>query len=165
MNGRAFFALTAAALCAGKGLKERNRLCRREETLSWWLSALRRLHEAFSLRGASIPQALLFSSGGEDNPLSQLAKALSEAPSSDVQGMIGGLSFDPLLSMEEVSALKGCLLSLFSPELSCQASAASRAAGQFEEYLNLAAEKRGRLGKTYTSLGFLAGAALFILLI
>ena len=79
-------------------------------------------------------------------------------------GEISALPWDALLSPAERETLSACLRSLFSPTLTQQAQALSAARDQWAVFLRLCREKREKDGKLYVSLGWLGGAAAFILL-
>ena len=94
----------------------------------------------------------------------ELIRRLEATPAASPDTLTGVLPWDELLSPAERETLSTCIRGLFSPTLTQQAQALAAARDQWAAYLRRCREKRERDGRLYVSLGWLGGAAAFILL-
>ena len=155
-------ALTALAACAAAGHLQARSLAVREQRLRAWAEAWERAEGALRRGGEELP-ALLRLAAGQDVPaLAGLARQLEENP-----GLAPGdllLPQEPLLSPAETEALLACLPALFSPDPGRQLAAVERTREAAERLCRAALEKKEKNGRLSVSLGWLAGAAAFLLL-
>ena len=162
MNG--LLALAAAGACAALGMGASRKLAQREALLTAWDGALLRMEGAVTHSGAGL-MAVLKRGAGEDNPvLEELIRRLSQSPAASPEELTAALPWDELLSPDERETLTACLRGLFCPTLTQQAQALAAARDQWAVLLRRCREKREQDGKLYVSLGWLGGAAAFILL-
>ena len=162
MNG--LYALAAAGGCAALGMNASRKLAQREALLTRWDGALLRMEGAVSHSSAGL-MAVLRQGAGEGNAvLEELVRRLLASPAASQETLMESLPWDELLSSAERETLSACLRSLFSPTLAQQAQALAAARDQWAVHLRCCREKREQDGKLYVSLGWLAGAAAFILL-
>ena len=154
----------AAAACVMLGGWAARRLSRREDMLSAWEGALIRMEGAVTHSGAGLRDVLKAGAADGVPLLSELARRMEEQPAAAPAALLDGLSWDPLLLPPEKEALAHCLEGLFSPTLNQQAQAIAYALDQWRVFRRLGQEKREKNGRLYFSLGWLSGAALFILL-
>ncbi|MCR4885442.1 MAG: stage III sporulation protein AB [Clostridiales bacterium] len=85
-------------------------------------------------------------------------------PAADGEEAIRALPWPAAFSPEEKAALTECLLGLFSPEKESQLRALQRAGEQWRRFSLATRESREKNAALYRKLGWLAGAAVFILL-
>ena len=78
--------------------------------------------------------------------------------------MLSNLPWEDSLSCSERDTLMDCLARLFSTSLQEQAQALAYARSQWTEYRKASRDAREKNSRLYTSLGWLGGAAVFILL-
>ena len=162
MNG--LLALAAASGCAAFGMSASRRLSKRCALLTLWDGALLRMEGAVTHSGAGL-MAVLRQGAGEEIPvLNELIRRMDQSPAVSPEALTDGLPWDELLSPDERQTLTACLRGLFCPTLTQQAQALSAARDQWAVFLRLCREKREKDGKLYVSLGWLGGAAAFILL-
>lgn len=162
---RILMALSAAVSCGILGMLASRRLALRKNALDTWAAALSRMEGIIVRGGAGLRDMLILSGAGKLPALAELAERVKTDPAAAPEALLSALHWDPLLTAEEKDALAECLLSLFSPDPEMQRRAVSRCREQtdrFRETSRAAWQKNGRL---YGSLGWLAGAALFILFI
>lgn len=158
-------ALLGAAACVGLGFAANDRAHRRADHLKAWDGALLRMENAVVHTAAPLTEALAKGAQEGEPVLKALLERLKTAPAAAPRAFLKDLPWNPLLAREEQKVLQDCLLSLFSASLQEQAQALSYARAQWARLLAQAAEKRERTGKLYLSLGWLGGAAVFILLV
>ncbi|MBR6186522.1 MAG: hypothetical protein IKQ41_09710 [Clostridia bacterium] len=164
MSLHLFFALGAAASCAALGAHFSRRLSRRLEALSQWDKALSALEGAVRYQEMSALQAIDRGAREEGLTLPALSERMRARPCQSSAALLDGLPWHPLLPKEAQAALADCLLSLFEPTLPQQARGIALAKPPFTRCLRSAQAARDAYGRLYISLGWMAGAALFILL-
>ena len=152
----------AACILAGGGAARR--LAEREKTLSAWEEKLIRMEGEARRGGAALPALLREGSAGEKDALRALADRLEAEPAADGEAAIRALPWPAAFSPEEKAALTECLRGLFSPEQESQLRALQRAGEQWRRFTLAARENREKNAALYRKLGWLAGAAVFILL-
>jgi stage III sporulation protein AB len=162
MNG--LLALTAAGACAVLGMNASRKLVQREALLAAWDGALWRMEGAVAHSGAGLMDVLKQGAAEENAVLNELIRRLLASPAASPEALTAALPWDEPLSPEEGETLRACLRGLFSPTLPQQAQALSAARSQWAEHLRRCREKQEKDGKLFVSLGWLAGAAAFILL-
>lgn len=162
MNG--LLALTAAGACAALGMSASRRLSKRCALLTLWDGALLRMEGAVTHSGAGLRDVLRQGAEEENEVLKELIRRMDRAPAASPEALTDALPWDELLSPDERQTLTACLRGLFCPTLTQQAQALSAARDQWAALLRRCREKRDQDGKLYVSLGWLAGAAAFILL-
>ena len=162
MNG--LLGLAAAGACAAWGMGASRRLARRCALLTAWDGALLRMEGAVTHSGAGLTAVLKQGTGEENAVLEALIRRMDASPAASPEALTVGLPWDELLAPDERETLSACLRGLFSPTLTQQAQALAAARDQWAVYLRRCREKRERDGKLYVSLGWLGGAAAFILL-
>ena len=156
-------AFLSAASCIALGALASRRLSARERAIGQWDAALQRMEAALD-RGLDLPGLLRLGAGEQVDWLAQAADKLEAAPTLNEKTLLTLLPLPPLLTAAERQTLRDCLETLFSPspEVLSQALAYTRAQwAHFRKISRDALESNGRL---YCSLGWLAGAALFILI-
>ncbi len=163
MNG--LYAFAAAGACAALGMSASRRLARREALLAFWDGALLRMEGAVTHSGAGLADVLRQGAGEKCPALEELIRRLLASPAASPDAMTDALPWDELLSPAERDTLSACLRGLFSPTLNQQAQAIEAARDEWAVHLRRSREKRERDGRLYVSLGWLAGAAAFILLV
>lgn len=159
-----FLALSAAAACVALGALAGRYLADREERLAAWGSALERMAMALRLGGEELPSLLRRGAAAGAPALSSLAERLEHDPAAPPDQLLREMNWEPLLRREEAAVLSDCLAALFSPELDRQARALARAAEEWERYVRAAREAKEKNSRLYRGLGWLAGAAVLILL-
>ncbi len=162
MNG--LLALAAAGSCAALGMNASRRLSKRCALLTLWDGALLRMEGAVTHSGAGLKDVLWQGVGGDNAVLKELIRRMDQSPAASPETLTGGLPWDELLSPDERQTLADCLRGLFTPTLTQQAQALAVARDQWAVLLRRCRAKREKDGKLYVSLGWLAGAAAFILL-
>lgn len=162
MNG--VLALTAAGACAVFGMNASRKLAQREALLNAWNEALLRMEGTVTHSGAGLLDVLKQGAGEENAVLHELIRRMEASPAASPEALTSGLPWDDLLVPDERETLAACLRGLFSPTLAQQAQALSAARDQWAVCLCRCREKREKDGRLYVSLGWLGGAAAFILL-
>ena len=162
MNG--LLALTAAGACAVWGMNASRALAQREALLAAWDGALSRMEGAVAHSGAGLMAVLKQGAAEKNTVLHELIRRLSQSPAASPEELTAALPWDEQLSPVERETLSACLRGLFSPTLVQQAQAIAAARNQWAEYLRRCREKREKDGRLYVRLGWLGGAAAFILL-
>ncbi len=157
--------MAAAGGCAALGMSASRRLARREALLIFWNEALLRMEGAVVHSGAGLMDVLRQGAGEQCAVLDELIRRLLASPAASPDALTGDLPWDDLLSSAERDTLSACLRGLFSPTLEQQAQAIETARDEWAVHLRRCREKRERDGRLYVSLGWLAGAAAFILLV
>ena len=157
-------ALGAAGGCVALGMSASHNLARREALLIAWDGALLRMEGAVAHSGAGLADVLRQGTGENNAVLEELIRRLDRSPAASPEALTENLPWDELLSPGERETLSACLRGLFFPTLTQQAQALASARDQWAMFLRRCREKRERDGKLYVSLGWLAGAAAFILL-
>ena len=157
-------AVLGAGACVALGRSAAERLNRRDALLQAWESALLRMEAAVNHSGAELTDVLR--RGAEENEpiLPELIKRLETMPAAPVEALLDALPWDSLLLPAERGVLNDCLAGLFSPSLQAQSQAISYARSQWAVFRSSCREAREKNTRLYTSLGWLGGAAAFILL-
>lgn len=161
---RLFLAMAAAGACVFLGWRSQRRLLTREETLGAWAAAFSRMEGAVLHTGDSLPELMRRGGGERIRALKELADRIGETPAAPVEELLRDLAWDESLTEEEKETGLECLSGLFSSTRDQQARALRDAREAWRRYVLSAREARERNGKMYLSLGWLAGAALFILI-
>ena len=93
-----------------------------------------------------------------------MLRRMAETPAAPVETLLHDLPWNPLLTDTEKNTLLGCFTALFSPSLSQQGQALAKARESWQEYVSSCKQIRQKNARLYLNLGWLGGAALFILL-
>ena len=156
--------MAAAGACAALGMNASRRLSKRCALLTAWDGALLRMEGAVTHSGAGLIDVLKQGAGEENVVLQELIRRMETSPAASPETLTGALPWDELLTPDEQETLSACLRGLFRPTLTQQAQSLSAARDQWAVLLRRCRGKRERDGKLYVSLGWLGGAAAFILL-
>ena len=157
-------ALLAAGACAAAGHGASGRLERREKLLRAWGEALARMERAVERGGLTLSETLRRGAGDRVETLHRLADILEANPAQAPEEMLDRLAWDVLLTGPERQTLCDCLTDLFSPDRETQRRALADARSQWTGVYRSAREIREKNSRLYVSLGWLAGAGVFILL-
>lgn len=157
-------ALLAAGACAAAGHGASRRLEKREQLLWVWGDALSRMERAVERGGEPLTAVLRRGADGRAEMLNCLADWIEASPAQAPETMLDRLAWDPLLTAQERQTLCDGLLELFSPDRETQLRALAYARSQWEAFRSSAREIKEKNGRLYVSLGWLAGAGMFILL-
>ena len=141
-----------------------NRLNLREAGLQTWENALLRMDAAVNNSAAPLVEVLR--RGAADNlpVLLELISRLETRPASSASELLDRLPWEDTLLPAEKETINDCLTALFSPSLQTQSQALAYAKSQWRMYRQSCREARDKNVRLYTSLGWLGGAAVFILL-
>ena len=156
-------AVLGAGACVALGIGAAERLNRRDRMLQAWEKALFRMDAAVNHSGAELKEVLRRGAEEENAVLSELLRRMEATPAASTDTLLAALPWDGLLLSAERDTLQNCLASLFSPSLQAQAQALSYALAQWAVYRSACRETREKNIRLYTSLGWLGGAAVFIL--
>lgn len=158
------FALLAAIACVWLGMLASRRLQEREKLLQSWETALQKMEGAIAHHPASLPD-LFRRSAGEYLPwLTDAARLLEAEPALSPQTFFARLPAFPLLTAPETETILEGLTGLFAPDPRLQLQSLARAREQLIHFHRLNQEATVKNGQLYWHLGFLSGAALFILI-
>ena len=158
-------AVLGTGACVALGMSAANRLNRREAVLQTWENALLRMDAAVNNSAAPLEDVLRRGAADDNLPvLTALMQRLKSMPASSVSELLDGLPWEDTLLPPERGALKDCLTALFSPSLQTQSQALAYAQSQWRMYRQSFRETRDKNARLYISLGWLGGAAVFILL-
>ncbi len=157
-------ALLGAGACVALGMSAANRLNLREAGLQTWENALLRMDAAVNNSAAPLVEVLR--RGAADNlpVLLELISRLETRPASSASELLDRLPWEDTLLPAEKETINDCLTALFSPSLQTQSQALAYAQSQWRMYRQSCREARDKNVRLYTSLGWLGGAAVFILL-
>ncbi len=158
-----WLALAAGVVCAGAGHGSARYLSAREERLAAWETGLSCLEGMLRRGGGELP-GMLRRAGEKLPALLMLADRLEQCPAAPPERLTEGLPRDPLLEEKEMEALLSCLPALFSPDGESQLSAVSRSWEEAARLRTAAREGKEKNSRLYLRLGYLAGAAAFIML-
>ena len=158
-------AVLGAGACVALGMSAANRLNRREAVLQAWESALLRMDAAVNNSAAPLNEVLR-RGAADDNllVLTELLSRLETLPASSASELLDRLPWEDTLLPAEKETINDCLTALFSPSLQTQSQALAYAQSQWRMYRQSCREARDKNVRLYTSLGWLGGAAVFILL-
>ena len=157
-------AVLGAGACVALGMSGTNRLNRREAVLQGWEKALLRMDAAVNHSAAPLEEVLRRGAAGNLPVLLELTNRLEMNPASSVSALLDGLPWEDTLFPAERETIKDCLTALFSPSLQTQSQALAYTQSQWRVYRQSCREARDKNARLYTSLGWLGGAAIFILL-
>ena len=158
-------ALLGAGACVALGMSAANRLNRREAILQAGESALLRMDAAVNNSAAPLNEVLRRGAADDNLPvLTELLSRLETLPASSASELLDRLPWEDTLLPAEKETIKDCLIALFSPSLQTQSQVLAYAQSQWRMYRQSCREARDKNVRLYTSLGWLGGAAVFILL-
>ena len=158
-------AVLGAGACVALGRSAAERLNRRDRKLQAWEKALYRMDAAVNHNAAPLEDVLRRGAGDDNLPvLTALMQRMKSMPASSVSELLDGLPWEDTLLPAEKETIKDCLIALFSPSLQTQSQALAYAQSQWRMYRQSCREARDKNVRLYTSLGWLGGAAVFILL-
>ena len=163
MTARALFAMAAAAGCVFLGRASSFCLSQRESLLDDWARALRRMENEAVYRQSSALRTIAQGAAEEKTTLPALAQRM-ERMNDKPDTLLQNLPWDNRLTPREKETLLECLRALFLPTLAQQQAAFALAQREWAKYREKARAERDKYALLYASLGWLAGAALFILL-
>ena len=110
------------------------------------------------------PETLRRGAGERIELLKCLAERIETCPAQAPEEAVARLPWDSLFTASEQETLADCLLSLFSPDPETQLRALRYVRSQWVADCRAARASREKNGGLYASLGWLAGAGVFILL-
>ena len=157
-------AVLGAGTCVALGMYAADRLARREAMLLAWENALIRMDTAVNHSGAELKEVLRHGAAEKEPVLLELLGRLETAPASSSEELLDNLPWNDLLLPAERDTLSECLKALFSLSIQAQAQALSYAFAQWVAYRKACGKTREKNARLYLSLGWLGGAAAFILL-
>ena len=158
-----FLALAAAVSCAALCALASRRLGARWRLARAWADAVERMAEAVR-QGNPTGEVLRRGAGKEVPLLGQAADALDARPAQAPGEWLAGLAWDALLLPEEKDALAACLSGLLTPDRDGQLCALARCSDRWAEVVRRCRGEWDQNGGLYRHLGWLSGAALFILM-
>ncbi len=157
-------ALLAAMACVGAGLLSSRHLQARLRTLESLEQALAQMRCALETGGAALPEILEAGAAQGAEAPKALKTLLSAAPAQSPQALLDRLPLNPHLTAAEEATIRQCLFALFSPVPAAQAQALRYAQAKWTLFCQAAREQQQKNGRLFQQLGWLAGAAVFILL-
>ena len=158
-------AVLGAVACVALGINAAGRLNRREAALRAWENALLRMDAAVNHSAVPLEDVLGRGAGDDNLPvLTALMQRLNTMPASSDAELLDGLPWEDTLLPPELGTLKDCLSALFTPSLQTQSQALAYAQSECRMYRQSCCEAREKNARLYISLGWLGGAAVFILL-
>jgi len=157
-------AALAAAACIFLGMMAANRLTARERLLSSWEEILDRLEVKLNQGGDSLPRLLRECARGTGTCLEIAAERLEQEGAVSAEEWLRQIPWEPLLTPPEKETLAKCLEGLFAPFLEQQLQALLFAREQWNRFRRISREAQENNVRLYVSLGWLAGAAVFILI-
>ncbi len=160
---RLILSLTAAGACVLMGLCRAARLQAREKTLEEWGEAMARMESLVTHFSPPIPEIL--HEGGACAPtLHTLETQYALAPAQGLKQLWRALPREAPLKDEEWALLGDCVGGLGETTATRQKEALRRAREKWSPLMVSARKARERGVKMYCSLGWLGGAAVFILM-
>lgn len=157
-------ALLAAMACVGAGLLSARQLQARLRALESWERALAQMRCALETGGAALPEMLEAGAVQGPEALKALKMLLATAPAQSPQALLDRLPPNPHLTAAEEASLRQCLSALFAPVPAAQTQALRYAQAKWTLFCQAARERQQKNGRLFQQLGWLAGAAVFILL-
>lgn len=154
-----FLALIA---CGALGVLSARRVSRRLDTAEQWDAALRRMESA-AAQGRTLPDILRAGAESGAACLDVGAKLLEDTPALSPDAWLARLPWDGLLLPREQAILSACLSALFSPSRDEQTLFLRTAQSQWQEVVRACRQAQQTKARLYRQLGWLGGAALFIL--
>ncbi len=160
---RFLFALISAAACGCLGLLSARRAAERCRLARAWEEALERM-ECAVMNGEALREVLLAGSGGQIPLLQGAADMLRRQPALPPEEWLSGLPRDPMLEKEEYDLITACLRGLIAPHMEMQLRALRFCRDRWQWVVRRCREESEKNGRLYGRLGWLGGAALFILM-
>lgn len=153
----------SAGACVALGGLFARRTAEKDRLIQAWSAALLRMEDALD-RGDSLPQ-VLETGGNHQLPLLQTAADMLRAgPALGPEEWLAALPWEDLLDPSERDTLATLLRSLWTPSPAAQLRALHTAQSQWAAIAAASRAKRETNGRLYARLGWLGGAALFILM-
>ena len=160
---RLILSLTAAGACVLMGLSRAARLQAREKALEEWAEAMARMESAVT--HFSPPIADILREGAVCAPaLGALDRLLAASPARPLDELWQETPRDETIKETEWAALGECLRGLQETTAARQREAIRRAREKWTPLVVSARKARERGVRMYCSLGWLGGAAVFILM-
>lgn len=125
-----------------------------------WDDALRRMENAVET-GATVTEALR---SGRTPFLDRAAEALRLSPAQTTDAWLAALPWEEMLTARERDVLSACLRGLFAASREEQRRALDHGLLLWQDTLRACRDKKEACGGLYRRLGWLSGAALFILM-
>ena len=160
----ALSAIFSAGACVALGMAAAERLKTREALIRRWEGALSRMDLAVRLGNAPLTEVLRRGAGEDVPELGELRSRLLSSPAQAPEAFLNGLSWHGLWTGAEKQALTECLAALFSPVPEEQTRALARVREELAAARLAARAKREKNARLCVALGWLSGAAAFILL-
>ena len=157
-------AVLAAAACIGLGMLAAGRLSERERLLNAWEEVLRRLEMHLDSGCDALPPLLRDCTRGTGVCLEKAAEEWERNPVMLPEAWMKTIAWEPLLTPPEADALKQCLEGLLLPQRAQQMQTLLSIRNQWTLFRRISREARENNARLYSSLGWLAGAAVFILI-
>ena len=157
-------AALAAFACIALGTLAANRLSERERLLNAWEDVLQRLEIRIQAGGEALPRLFLESARGTGISLEKAAEVWEKNPGWTAETWLEMLPWEPLLTPPEKDTLQKCLEGMLLPRREQQLQALFFAREQWARFRRICREARENNTRLYMSLGWLAGAAVFILI-
>ncbi len=154
-------ALTASVACAALGTLYSRRLRDRDTLVRRWGEALESMESAV-LRGCDLVQVLL--SFRESVFLKQAAARLDACPTESPAEWAAALPWEEGLLPRERETLAQCLRGLTAPNQDMQLLSLRSARRQWQDVMKESRRAKDAWGTLAVKLGWLSGAALFILM-
>lgn len=158
-----FLALICALSCGALGGVMARRALARLRLAQDWEEALSRMQSA-AQQGNPLGEILRLGAGERLPVLKEAARSLALFPAQEAEEWLGKLAWDPLLLPQEKEILSSCLAGLFAPEKEGQLLSLRFAQERWRAVARRCEEEKEKNGKLYLHLGWLSGAALFILM-
>lgn len=154
-------ALTGAICCVALGWLAARGLRNREKSVQGWERAFLQMEGALKTGGVPLPGLL---KAGNLPCLDEGADLLARQPALSPQAWFSLLPRDPSLTDGEWAVVEDALLGLFSPSPLIQLQQLSYARQQWARFSALCRESAEKNIRLYQALGWLSGAAVFILM-
>lgn len=158
---RLMLALLGAVCCIVLGRIASNAIRAREKCLDGWRQALIRMESAVNQGGLPLTELM---QAGNVPCLLQAAQALEENPALSPDELLEILPMDGCLTLPEWEMATAMIKGLFSPDRQRQLQSIRHAKEQLDHAFLLYREAAERNIRLYQGLGWLSGAAAFILL-
>ena len=146
--------------CVLAGHLAARRVLSRLNAAKAWDEALRRMENAVE-RGGTVTEVLR---SGRTDFLDRAADALCRDPAQTLDGWLSSLPWEETLTAEEKETLAACLTGLFATSREEQRRTLAHGLKLWQDTLRTCREKKEACGGLYRRLGWLSGAALFILM-
>lgn len=159
------FPLLAAAACVMLGMLAANRLQEREKLLARWQQAFKQMELAIAHHPLGLPGLLRKGAQAQLPCLDQGADMLEKEPALSPEAFLQRFPVQPLLTPPEETAIREGLRGIFSTDPESQLQSLLYAREQIAFFARISREAAEKNSRLYRSLGCLAGAALFILMI